>query len=638
MSAGSGSGITFSGLSSGIDVNSIVTQLVNLERIPVQRLQRQRSSLEADSLVFTDFRSRLTSFKSSLNSLNQASNFNPMSSASSSTSVATISTGSSAIQGVYQLTVRKLAQAHKLSSTAQVDTVSALNQTGVFKVNGKEVTVESSDSLTSIAQKINGLEAKVTASVINGGTNRAYLSLTANDSGASNAIQLENVSGGALASLGSFGTELVGAQDAEFELDGLTMTSDKNTVTGVIPDATITLLKANVDGSEKSTLSISRDSNALKQKMREFRDAYNGVVNYIRDNSRFDAETFRSGPLFGDSTAASVEAALNATAFSDVGQSTIRNLASLGFTVEESGALKFDEAEFDRVVSTNPGAAQNVFVANGSGSVGTLKYVSSGNKTKAGTYDVAITQAATRTVGTGSMAQTQVSGGGETITFGGPLFGNGSILLTTAGGTAADLVSQINGDSRLRDLVVASLDQDGKLALTSKSYGASSGFTVTSNQDASDSNSGIGTGGAVVVTGLDVQGTVNGEAATGNGQFLMGAVGNDRTEGLQIMYTGDTTGNIGQINFNQGLSNMLDGAMEPFTDVVNGVLAAADKAVQSQIEDINSRISRMNESLVLRESFLRQRFARMEEAMGRLQSQGGQISSMAAGWQANNRR
>jgi flagellar hook-associated protein 2 len=200
------------------------------------------------------------------------------------------------------------------------------------------------------------------------------------------------------------------------------------------------------------------------------------------------------------------------------------------------------------------------------------------------------------------------------------------------------LVSQINGDSRLRELVAAGLDQDGKLTITSKGFGSASAFTAISNQDASDSNSGIGTGGATMVNGLDVQGTINGEAATGNGQFLMGATGNERTEGLQIMYAGDTPGNIGQINFNQGLSNMLDGAMEPFTDIVNGVLSAADKAVQSQIEDINSRITRMNESLVLRESFLRQRFARMEEAMGRLQSQGGQISSMAAGWQANNRR
>ncbi|WP_218275347.1 hypothetical protein, partial [Pseudomonas sp. GP01-A4] len=84
-------------------------------------------------------------------------------------------------------------------------------------------------------------------------------------------------------------------------------------------------------------------------------------------------------------------------------------------------------------------------------------------------------------------------------------------------------------------------------------------------------NSGIGPGGeGVSVAGLDVQGTINGEPATGSGQFLPGNTGNAKTEGLQIQYTGATTGAVGSITFSQGVSMVASGLANSFTDTVNG--------------------------------------------------------------------
>ncbi len=623
-------GITFSGLSSGIDVNGIVTQLMNLEKVSVNRIKTQQAELAQQQSVYGAFKSRLASFTASLSSLNQASTFTPLRSASSETSVATITTTSSALQGTYNLKVFKLAQSHKISSTAQASTTEALSYTGAFKVNGKEVSVEATDSLAAIATKINSAEAGVTASLINGGTGKAYLTLTSKDSGAGGAISLEDVSGTALASLGTFSTEILAAQDASFELDGLQLTSAKNEITEVIQGATFTLLKAAEDGSQKSTLSVSSDSSSLKSRMTEFRDAYNSVIDFISTYSQFDSETYESGPLFGDSSASQVVSTMSNVVLKSVGTENINNLVDLGFSLDEDGRLEFSSTTFDEAIAEDPDAASRIFAASGTTSSSTLRYVSSTSKTKAGSYGVEITQAATKSAGTAGTAQTQTSVGGETLTFGGSLFGSRSLILTTAGGTAADLVSQINNDSRFRDFITASLDNDGKLKIESKKYGAGGTFSVTSDAAASDSNSGIGTSGLSVTAGLDVAGTINGSAATGNGQFLIGGTGTS-VEGLQIMYSGTATGSIGSITFTQGISNQMSDSIFTFTDSVNGLLTAMDKSIQEQIDDMSDKISSLNDSFVLKEQSMRKKFAVMEEMISKFQSQGTQIASFVSG-------
>lgn len=622
-------GITFSGLSSGIDIDGIVTKLISLEKIPIQRIQNQQAKLAQQQSVYSTFKSKITSFTTALSSLNQASTFNPLKASSSNTDAATLTTSSSAVQGVYSLKVFKLAQAHKISSSAQASTTDALNQTGAFKVNGKEISVEASDNLASVASKINTADAGVTASLINGGAGKAYLTLTAKESGAGSSISLEDVSGGVLASLGSFSTEILGAQDAEFELDGLTLSASKNEISDVIPGSTLTLKKAALDGSVSSTVSITRDSDGLKSKMKEFKDAYNNVIDFITQYSQFDAETYDSGPLFGDTTASQVVSSMGDVLLRSVGSGTTTNLIQLGFSLDEDGRVAFNESTFDEVISDDPEAASRIFAASGTASSAALKYVSSSAKTEAGSYEINITQAATRSNGTAGMAQTQASTGGEVLTFGGSVFGGRTLILTSSGGDASDLVDQINSDSRLRDYVNASLDEDGKLKIESRKYGAGGTFTLTSDQDASDSNSGIGTTGLTVTAGLDVAGTINGQAATGTGQFLLGSSGTS-IEGLQVMYTGSTTGAVGTLTFTQGISNQMTDSMLSYTDSVSGLLTAMDKSIQEQIDDMSDKITRMNESTTLKEASMRSRFALMEEMISKFQSQGTQLASFVS--------
>lgn len=749
MSIGSSlSGVTFSGLSSGIDTEGLISRLLQVEAIPIRRLQLQEAQLNSRSSVLQQLKNQLQTLSTNAAGLNSLAAFNPITASSSDSAVATISAGAGAVAGSYDLAVSKLAKAHKISSTAQTDTTSALNLAGKFVVNGKAITVVATDSLSAIAQKITNANVGVTASVIDGGSGSAYLTVTASSTGATNTIQVADLEGtvadtlglvagaavvrepiangatgygmsstssavgslfgvsglaagtvlingvgvsidlnadslsgiadkinaagtGATATvrsvekngatvykldivgastptftddqniLGSlgilqqpFGSELVAAQSAEYTLDTIAFTSESNSITTVIPGATLTLLAADAITPKTATLNLTRDTEGVKSSVQGFVDSFNSVVDFIKQNSVFDKDTFASGALFGDPVARQVESAITDLLFNTVPglTGTYTNLSQLGFSMSEEGKLEFDQAAFDTAMATDPAAVSSVFRAMGQGSIDSIVFVSSSDKTVAsgaGAYDVSITQLATKGSYTGSVAQTSPSTVPETLTFDGTLFGSTPYqLVLPTGSTAAAAVAQINADSSLKDLIVASLD-GGMLKIESKRYGTNGNFTVDSDLAAAADNSGIGIGQpGTAIVGLDVAGTINGEAATGNGQFLVGDSGNATTSGLQIQYTGLVTGLVGTVKFTKGIAAQMTDSVFTFTDSISGLLTSTDKAIQEQVASIEQSITDIEERLERRETELRARFAAMEQTISQYQAQAARLGAL----------
>jgi flagellar hook-associated protein 2 len=736
-------------LSSGIDSDSIISRLVQLEAIPIQRLQKQQKEIQTKQNVYSQFRSKLSTFAQAAGSMNVADAFNPVNAGSSNMATAILTGSSAATAGTYNLQVSKLAQAQKVATSAKADTTTALGLTaGTIVVNGKALAIDETDSLRTIAQKMNSLGVGVTASLIDGGAGNAYLTLTSNTTGAANRIQLADLSGSVLSQLGmtsgtagireavtkgaksyaltsnsdpvktalgattggaatfkingvdvsvdlstdslqgiadkinaastgatatvvsatkdgktqyqlqitgtdtptftdggnvleslgilqkGYGNELVVAQDAAYKLDGVSLTSTTNTVTSAIPGATLTLLKANETTPETSTLSLTRDNNAIKGKVKGFADAYNELISFIRDASKFDTKTFDSGPLFGDSTAQQVESSLSGLLFNDVPglDGAYKNLSSIGFKFDSDGKLTADDSVLNAAIAADPAAVGAVFRSTGSGSSEAIQYVSATSATKAsGTsaYAVNITQLATKGNVSASVAQTLANASGERLTFSGSLFGGTPYVLNVdVGSSLADAVTKINTDSKLKDLVAAKI-VDGKLVLDSRRYGSGGSFTVASNIAAGADNTGIGYGGGIAVTGLDVQGTINGQAATGAGQYLTANADTGNAAGLQIQYTGTTLGAIGDVKFRKGVGTQSNDMVGLFTDSVNGLLTATDKAMQDQIDSLGESITRLNTRLTDKQQELKQRFARMEEAISKVQAQGNQLASLA---------
>ncbi len=747
MSFGSTSGVTFSGIGSGIDTESIVTRLMQLERRQSVTLQQRKATINEKKGIYGELKTHVAAFRSASGALNNLGAFNSITSNVSDSAAATLIAGDASVPGTYALKTFQLAQSHKVGSNAQAGIDTALGLAGTIKVNDKEIAVVATDTLKTLAEKINTSGGTVVASIIDGGANKAYLNLTSGESGTKGNLKLTDVSGSVLSSLGFTGTtvrepvtdgyrtfaadsattkladlfgftatgptnitingqtitvdpnsdtlttlaskiddidevtatvvpvtemgrttyrveikggsftpsmsdsnnmlvdlgvtrrsnELVAAQDALYSLDGIALRSSTNAVTGAIPGSTVTLLQADKTTGKETTLTLTRDGSAIKSKIQAFVAAYNNVAGFVADNSKFDKDSFASGPLFGDATARQVMSDLQSTLQGNIPGLSIgsNNAAAAGLSFNTDGTVKFDAAVFDKALKADPMAVQKMFRAYGAGSTTDISYVGSTTETKAsgtGSYSVNITQAATKQTVTAAAALAGNTTTLEILSFTGGGFGSGSVSINIeAGRSLTDIVNQINADSKLKDLVTAS-QSSGKLVLTSNRFGTPGNFTVTSTLAAGGTNSGIGTTGqAVTVAGKDVAGTINGEPATGVGQFLTGASNattNPKTYGLQIMYTGSATGQVGSLGFTKGLAALMNERLDSFTATTNGLLTANENALQAQIDDFDDTLANLDKQLTAKESNLRQKFLAMEQAISAAQQQQQRLSAM----------
>lgn len=414
------------------------------------------------------------------------------------------------------------------------------------------------------------------------------------------------------------GTVLVAAQDAEALVDGILVKSATNRLENAVNGLTITLLKA--DPTKETSLSVQRSFEQAKGMVQSFVDSYNAATEFMAQASAFNKETFETGPLFGDPVLSEIEGSLSRLLVSSVPglSSNYRSLTDIGISFDTSGKVALDATKLNAALEADPEAIQRLFQSAGQASGDGFKYVSSTSKTNLSTgngFDVVITQAAakaSRTKATGTLAAA------GSLKFNGGGLSSEISLSYGAGTSAADIVRSINSDSRLSNLFEASVTATGELKVDSKRYGAAGNFTMTATWAGAETS----------VTGQDVMGTINGEAATGNGQFLTGNTGNAKTEGLQIMVTATTTGRLGSMKFTRGVAALLQSSLDKAMDATNGNVSANEKALQAQIDDFDAQITSLKERATARETLLKFKFDAMERAIAAAQSQGSQLTSM----------
>lgn len=742
-------GINFSGLVSGLDTESIIQQIIQVESRRKTIWSRQQSQLTQRLSGLQALQAQLLGFQSAISQVTIQTAFRAAAASSSAEGVARVTATTDALPGTYLLEVSQLATNHKIGTTAQTSADNALGLSGSFLVNGKQVTVLSSDNLRDIAARINDAKAGVTASVLSVSSNEYYLVLTAQNSGAVNAIRLNDLgSDNVLQSLGlvtgtttikdpitngaqsdkfadtstaigtlmnlnnapsgniqingvdiaidlsadslnaiaakindagagvtasvvtvndngttryrlqisgsstpvltddghiletlgilkaGYGNELVQAKDAQFKIDNMSLTSSTNVLTNVVPGLTITLLDADAVNPKKTTITVTRDTGSIKEAIRGFVKAYNDTIDLVKKYDYFDTETYETGPLFGNATVNALKADLMAVVSNVVAgvSSDMSMLAQIGITLDPtgSGKLVLQEANLDNALSNRLGDVERLFRVMGSTSDPRLTYVIATSKTKATgvPLTVNITQVATQAQAVSTMAQTQASTTAERLTFNGALFGNQEYSITLhAGNTIDDTIAQINADATLSRYLVASKDETGRLVLTSKQYGSKAAFTVVSDQAAANNNSGIGTT-PLSVQGQDVAGTINGEPATGDGQFLTGNSGNATTDGLQIRVTATTPGIIGTVTVTRGIADQVFQLIQRFTDSINGALTEETKTVQQQIDEVKQRIAAFDEAMQRRAQDLRAQFTRMETALSKMRSEAQRLAAI----------
>lgn len=217
--------------------------------------------------------------------------------------------------------------------------------------------------------------------------------------------------------------------------------------------------------------------------------------------------------------------------------------------------------------------------------------------------------------------------------------GNSSIALTLNTTQAHDLdfgtvlTTNTGGQKgRFAMDMTASADSGNHLVLTHNSYGTGNGFTIQQQ------NNLLWTGGDQTVdNGVDVAGTINGEAATGSGQVLEGDSGEANVDGLSIKYTGSASGlDVGTLKLTFGVAELYDRALFNITDLLEGYVSFKQESIQGNIKGYDTQMDEMEARLDRKRELLLDRFVKMEMALQQVQSQSnwltGQVNAAANGW------
>lgn len=353
------SGISFSGLGSGIDTNAIVTQLMSLERQPIRTVQSDQTKLKTKQSVVQELNTLLKALRDKTAALKDPTAFGAKTATSTDATVASVTADATAASGSYNVTVTALSKAHTMASAAApVMSTDTLHITvGTTTVN---VAADAADTLQGLADKINqATNTPVAASVINN-----KLVLISRTTGASGGMTVTSDAG--LAASLALGTTQP-AQDSAATVNGLAVTASGNSISGAIAGVTLNLTK---EGT--TTVNVGLDGKAIEAKVKEFVDAYNALVGNIQIATKYDITSKSKGALQGDQSLSSFLGQLRGIAGSAVSSlsGAYDSLSQIGITTnpDRSGKLVLNSSALQTALTANPAAVSNVFGKdNGSG-------------------------------------------------------------------------------------------------------------------------------------------------------------------------------------------------------------------------------------------------------------------------------
>jgi flagellar hook-associated protein 2 len=127
-------------------------------------------------------------------------------------------------------------------------------------------------------------------------------------------------------------------------------------------------------------------------------------------------------------------------------------------------------------------------------------------------------------------------------------------------------------------------------------------------------------------SGVDIAGTINGEAAVGNGDTLTGAPGTS-TEGLVVSYFGATTGDVGNVTLTTGVAEAFSRILYNLTDSLGGYVSDKQTSIQNRIDNLGKKINGMEDRLDKRMEVLTSQYVAMETSMSKMQSLSSWLSS-----------
>jgi len=392
--------ISSAGIGSGLDVNSIVSQLVALEKTPLKTLALKATNVQAQISAFGEIQAQFSALTDVATRISVPGSWGSRTAASSNSSVATITAAPTANATSFTLDVDQLAKLQSGSTAAlppgTMPGAGTLTlQLGTWSAGGAsftagaaasvDVSIEATDTLSAIAAKINGAKAGVVATVFNDGTNERLL-VQSSDTGAAAGFRLQSADV-ALAGLvfdpqnkpgvglAAVGIPVQYGQDAKVRINGLAVTSATNTLTDNIPGVTIKLLATTTTGygggSEvlsPLTMKISEDVTPAVKNVNDFVTAYNTLNKSLSDLTKYVAATKTAGLFQGDSSVVGLQNILrNMLGSSSLG-ATSQRLSDIGLQQQLDGSLTINTDKLS-VAANNGTSLQQLFTNNNNDSM-----------------------------------------------------------------------------------------------------------------------------------------------------------------------------------------------------------------------------------------------------------------------------
>lgn len=400
--------ITALGTGSGIDLESMVTKLMDVERLSFTRVQNRQKSVESEISGLGQLSNALSSIQSAAKDLLPASSTASMkdtfttykaSVVNEKVASATLKSGAkNTATGGYSLEVEQLASSHRLVTKAgaenkienagtlkiEIGSLSEKDGKKTFSANGAktlEIEVKQGASLSDIRDAINQANGGVSATIIKG-SGGEQLVLSSKDTGLDNVMKISGLDNFAFdpAAADSATNKMsdsasdggAAAQNAKLSINGIAAESSSNVVENVLDGISLTLYATNK--GDPTTVSVSVDnSTKITESLDAFVTSFNASATIISDLGKYDQETGETGLLQGRAILRNSKTQLTKliSGKNGIAGSEYQNLASIGVSFSKTGELQLDSSMLKTALNRDydgvMGLVQNTFKGLDSG-------------------------------------------------------------------------------------------------------------------------------------------------------------------------------------------------------------------------------------------------------------------------------
>lgn len=597
--------VSISGAVSGMDTASIINSLVSVQQNQQTLLKQQQTKQQKAADTFGNLISSLSNLASQAKKIAKTGDWKGLVATSTSTGVTATASGTQPASLTFDVTAT--AKAHSLVSQNSVGSLSTPVASGpltITKHDGSTVEVPTgSGSLSEVISGINASTAGVVASAVQTSPGQYRLQLTGSATGAASEFSVSGLTGFAgidVLTQGSDAAIRIGQNPAT----AFTVSSSTNTFDAVVPGMSFTVSREETG----VTVSSALDGSAVGEEIQALVDAANSVLSSIDTATQWNATTKTGGPLVGDATARGL-------------QQSILNLVggsgAPGVSLTRTGQLSFDKSAFATAFAADPKGVAAKFGATttfapGTGVTGTVAYSSSTTSTRTGTYAVAVSslaQTETWTVdGSGSLAARtlEITRDGRTASY-----------TVGASDTLDDVATGLRSALSAAGLSISAGVEGTDLVLKATSAGSAGAFTASLD----------GAPQARTSAGADVQGSIDGQPASGRGNLLSltspasGANGLVLDVSLSDADLSASGGAVGSVTVTAGLARRVIDLVSNQTATGSGMLSSAKTSREASVKDLQGQIDDWDRRLEAYRTSLQSQFTAMETTLAALRSQ-----------------